>query len=216
MPMSPQQAQFRLRIVLLMALLVLGGGRLWAGESSWYVTARFGASSAETDLGARNTKQIDDEAGAAAVEIGYEVNRYLAVEAGYQNLGSHAGRGVPCLQTDDRCLERLATLGLCAQGFDCTEVLTALDADFSGLSLALVPSWPVNDRFSLQGKVGLISWDGDVTAPVFGTTERFSGEDLLAGLGVEYSFPSGLGILAQHEELDLDVGATSLGIRWRF
>ncbi len=214
--MSPPNRQFRFWTVLSTAFLVLGGGQLWAEESPWYVAARFGESSVDAQLGARFTQQINDEAGTAAVDVGYEINRYLAVEAGYQDLGSHAGFGSPCRQTDDNCPELLATFDLCAEGFACTEVLAALDAEISGFSLALVPSLPLGDRVSLRGKVGMIAWDGDVAAPSFGFRDDFSGEELLTGIGLEYSFPTGLGLLLQHEEMDFDVGATSFGLSWRF
>ena len=146
--MTPQMKSRRVWIVLGTVCLVLAGGRLWASESPWYVAARLGESSAEARFGSRHPKWVDDEASAVAVEVGYEVNRYLAVEAGVHDLGNHQGFGSPCRQTDDACIERLATLGLCAEGFECTEVLTALDAEIEGLSLALVPSWPLGDRVS--------------------------------------------------------------------
>ena len=214
--MSPPNRQFRFRTVLLMIFLVLGGGRLWAEESPWYVAVRLGKSSADAQLGARFPQRIDDQAGGAAVDVGYEVNGYLAVEAGYQDMGSHAGFGSPCRQTDDACPELLATFDLCAEGFACTEVLAALEAEISGFSLALVPSLPLGDRFSVRGKLGLFAWDADLAAARFGFSETFSGEEVLAGVGVEYSFPTGLGLLIQHEEMNLDVGATSLGLSWRF
>lgn len=215
--MNAKSQSYRAWIALALACLVLAGGRLWADESPWYVAARFGEASAEAQFGTRHPKLVDDEASSAAVELGYEINRYLAVEAGYQDLGSQAGWGSPCLQTDDACIERLATLGLCAVGFECTEVLVALDAEISGLSLALVPRLPLGDRLSLRGKVGLMAWDSDVsTRTDFGPDERFSGEDLLLGVGLHYRFPNGLGVLLQHEQLDLDAGSSSLGLSWGF
>jgi hypothetical protein len=85
--MSPQRKLRRGWTVLGAVCLVLAGGQLWADESPWYVAARFGESSTEAQFGSRHPKQIDDEAGAVAVGAGYEVNRYLAVEAGFHDLG---------------------------------------------------------------------------------------------------------------------------------
>ncbi len=80
-----------------------------------------------------------------------------------------------------------------------------------------MPSLPLGDRFALRGKVGLMAWDSDVTGLFFsGQSERFSGEDLLTGVGVEYVWPSGFGLSADYEQLDLDATGTRLGISWRF
>lgn len=214
--MSPTKRLNRCALVPALFAFVLSGGQLWAGESPWYVTARLGEASAEAQFGTRHTKRIDDEAGSFALDLGYEVNSHLAIEVGYHDLSSHAGFGSPCREDILVCIERLASLGLCIEGFECTEVLAAIDADISGLSLALVPSWPLTERIALRGKVGLMAWDADLAAARFGYSERFSGEDLLAGVGLEYSFPGGLGLQIQHEVLDLDAAATSLGLRWQF
>lgn len=208
------------------AALVLCGGQLGASESPWYVAARLGDASVDARLGSRPIWRVDDEATAGAVDVGYTLNRHLAVELGYQDLGSHAGFGSPCPRGEEGCVERLASLGLCVEGFDCTEVLASLAAKVDGVSFALVPIWPIGERFSLRGKAGLIAWDTDVTVERgFVTTsgsrttrngELFSSRDLLAGLGVQYSFPNGLGLLLQHETFDLDARTTSLGVSWRF
>ena len=219
--------QSRRLTVITLAGLVLAGGQAWAGESPWYVAARFGESSVDARLGSRHPKRLDDAANAAVVEVGYAVNRFLAVEFGYHDLGRHAGWGSPCVQTDDACIERLAALELCVEGFDCSEVLVGLEGNVDGFSLALVPIWPLGDRLSLRGKAGLIGWDADVAiapgsffvaagSPFTRRGELFSSEDLLAGLGLHYSFPNGLGLQLQHETFDLDAGTTSFGVSWRF
>lgn len=225
--MTPQAVQSRIVTVIAFVGLVLGGGQARAGDSPWYVTARLGETSVDALLGSGPFKRLDDRATAAAIDVGYAINRHLAVELGYQDLGSHAGFGSPCPQGDDRCIERLATLGLCAEGFDCTRVVADLEGEVDGISLALVPIWPLGERLSLRGKAGVIAWDADVAVTrgqlfvdsasrVTREGELFSSRDLLAGLGLEYSFPNGLGLLLQHETFDLDADTTSLGVSWRF
>lgn len=217
----------RIPTVITFAALVLAGGQLSAGDSPWYAAARLGDSSVDARLGTRHTQLIDDQDSSTAFDVGYTINRYLAVELGYQDLGTHSGFGSPCLQSDDNCPERLASTGLCVEGTECTEVLVTLGARVDGLSIALVPSWPLARGLSLRGKAGLIAWDTDVDfgrpfviRAVAGDTTRtgepFSGRDLLAGLGLRYDFPSGVGVLLQHESFDLDAQTTSLGVAWRF
>lgn len=212
--------------VIAVACVVLCGGQLQADESPWYVAARLGDAAVDARLGAQPTNRIDDQATVGVVEVGYSLNRYLAVELGYQDLGSYAGFASPCPRGEEGCVERLASLGLCVEGFDCTEVRPTLSAEVDGISVALLPIWPISERLSLRGKAGLIAWDTDVTVERgFVTTaasrttpdgELFSSRDLLAGLGLQYNFPRGLGLLLQHETFDLDARTTSLGVSWRF
>jgi hypothetical protein len=198
-------------------VIVLSPGRAGASESPWYVEAAFGQASAEASLGSRHSKWIDDENGAATVALGYRVNRHLAIQAGYHDLGDHYAFGSPCRQTDDECIQRLANLELCVEGTECAQVLLDLDADLSGFSLAAVPSWGVSERVSVRGKVGIMAWDSEVRGPLdFGPIESFTGEDLLLGIGLEYGFSSGLGLLLEYSELDLDVSTTALGVSWNF
>lgn len=225
--MRVRSKQRRIPAVIAFVGLVLAGGQLPADDSPWYVAARFGDADVEARLGSQPVRRIDGEDGAAAVEVGYALNRHLAVEFGYQDLGRHTGTGSPCTPADEVCIQRLASLGLCVEGFSCTEVYPALEADVDGFSLALVPSLPIGKRLSLRGKAGVIAWDTDVVVaggsivPASGSRttrdgELFSSRDLLAGVGVQYSFPSGLGVLLQHETFDLDAETTSLGVSWRF
>ena len=62
-----------------------------------------------------------------------------------------------------------------------------------------------------------MAWDSEVRGPLdFGPIESFTGEDLLLGIGLEYGFSSGLGLLLEYSELDLDVSTTALGVSWNF
>lgn len=198
--------------VVLLAL----GSMAYAGDSPWYVVASVGESDAEARFGSRHPKRIADDQEAVALAVGYAVRPWLSVEGGYHDLGTHRGFGSPCRESDDACIERLAQLNLCIEGFDCTEVSTNLDADVSGLSLAAVPRWPVTEELSVFGTVGVMAWDSEVEAPSFGRIGDFSGEDLLLGVGLRYDLPSGLGLAAQYAELDLDIRWTSFGLAWRF
>jgi opacity protein-like surface antigen len=203
--------------------LVAGGDSLRADESGWQVGLELGRSSLENSFGERHIKRFDDEAGASSVEIGYFFNRYLAVEAGYHDLGSFAGAGSPCPDYVDACIESLAAQpqGLCVEGAPCVEVLAPIEAEVTGWSLAVVPSWPFTERFSAFAKVGAIAWDTDLSSELVVTArgrqfESFSSTDLLAGIGLSYRFGNSLGAVAEYRRLDLDLASTSLGLSWRF
>ena len=186
-----------------------------AGDSSWYAEVKLGQSSLDAEFGERHVKFFNDgSAAAASVEGGYAFNRYLAVQAGYHELGEYQGTGSGCPDNVDACVERLA---LCAEGTECVEVLVPLEATASGLSLSMVPRWPVSDRFSIFGKLGVIDWDVDVSGGFSNERiEGFSDRVLLTGIGVRYDFPTGLSAVLEYQHLDFDSDSTSLGVGWHF
>ncbi len=83
--------------------------------------------------------------------------------------------------------------------------------------MTAIPSWPVNDRLSLFGKVGVLDWDSDVVESFDGRrVDSFSDLELLAGVGLRYALPSGFGASAEYQRVDLGLDSISLGASWRF
>ena len=97
---------------------------------------------------------------------GYQFNRYFAVEGGYVDFGKATasgftvGGGLPAaITTKSKAFEALAVLGV-----------------------------PLNDAFSLYGKLGFFYYDADGvgSGASFGSTSD-SGTELTYGLGAEYN-----------------------------
>ena len=190
---------------LIAAVLVGGGDPLAADEKGWQVDLRLGRSSLESSFGERYSKWFDDQADTSSVEVGYSFNRYLGFQAGYHDLGSFDGTASPCPNRTDPCIA----------------VRVPIEAEVTGWSLAVVPSWPFTERFSAFAKLGALAWDTDLYSDRIVTGrgrmfERSSGTDLLAGIGLGYRFGTRLGAVAEYRRLDLDLASTSLGINWRF
>jgi hypothetical protein len=186
---------------LLLAVAVCFAAPAIAGESRWYVEAKAGQSNLDADLGAPfEGWTLDDEVTSAGIEVGYTIHRYFAVQAGYRDLGSTPALPPPCTfcELDEN-------------------LFIPLDASISALSLAAVPRWPISERLSLYGKLGVFHWDADVDfalddSQVGNTSE----EELLAAVGAHYGWPSGFGVLLEYEVVtDLFDGA-NLGITWHF
>ncbi len=208
--------------VVLMALSVSQPPPILAEPSGWSVDLKYGRGSLDDAFGTRHVKTFDDRAAAVGVEFGYRFNKYLGLQVGYQDFGAFDGLGSPCPDGFDACIERLAdeSFGLCIEGRQCLEVLVPLEAEVSGWSLALAPSWPFTERWSAFGKVGVLEWESDLSArPPFAGIGRFdstSSTDLLTGVGLRYRFAGNLGALVEYQRLDLDLGSTTLGVTWNF
>jgi hypothetical protein len=181
------------------------------------VAAGWGQAEVEARLGSRHPRVVEDDDAVAAVIAGYEVHRYLAVQVSYRDLGSFSGFGAPCAQDVEACIERLAELGLCVEGSECAEVLLGLETKLTSVGLALIPQWRVSDRLSMRGKVGVVAWDSEIHGPAgFGRIESLSGDGLVLGVGVLYELASGLGVLLEYDEVDLDLSSAVVGVSWRF
>lgn len=196
------------RPLLVLAVAAVAAGvalPVRAGDSPWFARAKFGQADVDGSFGKPVFgRRIDDSDGTAAVELGYRFGPHLALQAGYHDLGEYEAMEYPC-QLGQPCPDldevpfRLATVEL------------------TGVSLALVPRLPLGERFSLFGKIGVIDWDADIVADVGGDTiDSFDGQDLLAGVGVGYDLPSGLGFQVEVEGFELDAVALTAGVGWRF
>lgn len=168
--------------------------------SHWYLTGRLGEAHVERDFGPPTRRStVDGDDRAASFEVGYALHRNLGVEAGYHDLGSYVGRPQPCPPTEV-----------------CPLVLVApADAEFDALSLSAVPRLPLTERVSLFGRLGVLDWDGKLEYGGGVPVERHSGRELLTGLGAEYAFPGGFGVVLEYERSDLST-ALGVGARWRF
>ncbi len=159
-------------------------------DGSWFIEA--GVSNASSSLESAEFAVDGDETG-WTLGVGYSLNRLLAVQVAYHDLGSgHAATDCP---PPNVCLvENLDTV------------------DISGYSLAATGSYPVTDAFDVFGRVGLMSWDVD-----FDNFARdASGEDVLFGVGVAYTFADSWRLSLQYEDYGFDVDSASVGISRRF
>lgn len=200
---SPTTTSCQRRLLIATVGALLAAGPLAAGESRWYLEGKLGQASVEADFGPPLFGwTVDATESAAAVEVGYTLHRYLGIQAGYRDLGHYQ-----------------ALPSLCPEGDVCPlaqVIFIPADAEISGVSLSAVPRWPVSERFSLYGKLGVLAWDADLSQVLPGDPdESFSGHDLLAGIGAQYTLPKGFGLLLEYERSDI-LDGVSLGASWRF
>lgn len=189
------------RKVLVASALVLSG-LLAATQAS--AQAFVGGSLGQTDIdeeiatGLITSGSVDGKDTGFKVFGGYMFNRNFGIEGAYVDLGevSYSGDffGSP---------------------------VTGGKIEVTGFNIAALGSYPVNEQFSLFGKIGLLVWEAEASDTTGGVpfSAKTDGTDISFGLGVSYNFTRSLGVRAEWERFkldDADADLLSIGIIWRF
>jgi len=134
----------------------------------------------------------DDDDDSWRIFGGYQFNKYFAVELGYAGLGEGAGSFVVTGVGS-------GTARLEAKAWD----------------LVVVGILPINERFSIFGKLGFARWDVDASAtvaiPGFGTgagSVSEDGTDLTQGVGAQFNFTKNVGARVEWQRYN-SVGAAN-------
>ena len=189
-----------------------------AQDAGWYGGLNYGQSKAKIDdpriisglLGSGFfTTSIKDDNRDTGFKIfgGYQMNRNLALEAGYFDLGK---------------------FGFTAN----TTPLGSLTGDIKikGVNLDLVGIVPFSEKFSAFGRVGVTraeakdTFTGTGLVRVLNPNPRKSDTNAKVGLGLQYAFTESLGMRAEVERYRIndavgnkgDIDLVSLGLVYRF
>ncbi|NDP40040.1 MAG: OmpA family protein [Rhodoferax sp.] len=203
----------------LIALAVLASSFALADDSGWYAGANAGQSSAKID-DARITSGLlgsgfsgatitdDDRSTGYKIFGGYQYNKYLAVEAGYFDLGNF--------------------------GFNATTVPAggALSGNIKlkGFNMDLVGTLPITEKFSVLGRIGANyadatdSFVGTGSVNVLDPNPSKRDTNLKVGVGLQYAFTPALAMRAEVERYRIndavgnkgDIDLVSLGLIYRF
>jgi OmpA-OmpF porin, OOP family len=165
---------------------------------SWYVGADLGRSSytlklpGEYNLSSLNTtnSSYSEKRNSTGVDafVGYRINTYVAVEAGYVDLGKYT------LKINDLNSSDYATG----------------TAKVSGVSLSALWQLPVNEQWTVFARTGLMKANGKVDVDANFTTETYSqnvsGVVPIIGLGIAYAINNQWQVRAQYQ----DIGSASI------
>lgn len=202
----------------LIALAVLASSFAIADDSGWYAGANVGQSSAKIDdaritIGlvggpiAGATITDDDRSTGYKIFGGYQYNKYLAVEAGYFDLGNF--------------------------GFNATTVPAGTlngRIKLKGLNMDLVGTLPITEKFSVLGRIGVNyadasdSFAGTGAVNVLDPNPSKRDTNLKVGVGLQYAFTPALAMRAEVERYRIndavgnkgDIDLVSLGLIYRF
>ena len=198
-----------IKVVGFSALIAASGAMADAG---WYVglsvgEADFDVSKSDIDDGSVITgASLDDTDTSINVYVGYQLNSYFSVEGGYIDFGEFSITGV----SDGA-----------GSFWDAGPVKYEGEAD--ALTLGVRGSYPINDRFSVHGKLGLARWDAEASAmDGSGTYNLYDddGTDPYYGAGASYNLGQiSLNIdYIQYKDIgdETDTDVISAGISYRF
>ncbi|BAJ01929.1 Ig-like domain-containing protein [Shewanella violacea] len=202
---------------------------------TWYIGGQFGIATTQVsssgldalyDLAGvdASSTQVDDSGASFSVFVGYQLNSYFSLEAGYMDLGERS------VWFSGKTTDIEAYYDLAEHVYPETA---------SGLSLSVLTTYPINEQFSITAKLGYFVWQMDaVTFELSGgladnlanqisvqqpDLEIWRGHDSRSGhsiwLGAELSYQvdqkTQVYIGYQHIPLDRDeVGIVSLGVRY--
>lgn len=174
----------------------------WSQEGRRYVGVSFGQAE-HLDGCARASVPCNNKVNSWKLFAGYQFNRYFAADLAYTDLGELSGSGP-------------------VRGADVT-----LNTEVTAWDLVGVGSWPVIDRFSLYGKLGLYRAETEVRrtesrivfAGVFGqfpvtqttsTSANKKNTDATFGIGARYDITRNFALRAQWQRYQ-DVGGSEVG-----
>lgn len=199
-----------MRIKAMLALSVLSLAAASASAGDWYGVASIGRSSIDEGakgdidseliaLGATGlSSSLDDSNTGYKLQLGYQFNENWALEGGYVDLGKFK--------------------------YNSASSLGALNADVkaTGWNIDAVGTLPINEQFSVFGKIGLIRAKFEATATGPGGSASASETESKStwGIGGTYNFSKTVGVRAEWERFNMgdnsDVDLLSVGLAFKF
>jgi OOP family OmpA-OmpF porin len=174
------------------------------GASQVSAQAYLGGSIGQSDIDEQITTglitagSVDGKDSAFKIFGGYMFSRHFGIEGAYVDLGEVSYSG----------------------NFSGTPV-TGGRVEVTGVNISALGALPVNEQFSIFGKVGLFLWNAEANDTTGGAafSAKEDGTDLSFGVGAGYNFTRSLGIRVEwevFETADADATLLSIGLLWRF
>jgi OOP family OmpA-OmpF porin len=166
----------------MLAASIVFSGSVYAGA---YAGAGAGRSDVDADAGFSSFSDTDT---GWKIFGGYAFNKYFAVEGAWVDLGDFS----------DTVPDPLFFIP------------TKMNLELDGFAVSGVGSYPVNEAFTIFGKLGIWSWESDVSIPVLGLSADDDGTDVMFGAGGSYSFTKAIAVRAEWERFTADSDDTDL------
>lgn len=136
---------------------------------------------------------IDDDDNAFKLFGGIRINKFFALEAAYVDLGELEGDAVVGGPSNELEVE--------------------------GVGIGVTGSYPLTEKFSVQGKVGVYFWDLDVNGTIADRFNDDSDNDNFYGAGVSYRLNKKVSLIGEWERYeieDFDIDLFSASVSYSF
>ena len=170
-----------------------------AAGGLFYLIGKLGSTSLSEQFGDSFSQAVDGDDNSFGLGAGVHLGQYFALQVEYHDYGSVPGLGSPCSDAADVCIE----------------ILVPVAAESRALSVAVLPQFPLTDRFTVYGKAGIVAWESEVT-DVFGDVGRvideYREEDLIYGLGLRLLLPGPFDFFTEYERTGDAIDTLAVGI----
>lgn len=201
--------------LLIIALMTgMGLTSVHAADTGFYIGGSFGQSKVSdfsssdinselASIGITATSTTDDKDTGWKAFAGYRIMKYLAVEGAYANLG----------EVSANIISTAPVAGT-----------ANVQVENEAWTISALGILPLNDKFSLFGRLGLNVWNIDASASGTGSggatySDSDDGTGVVYGLGAAYNLTPNLSLRAEWERYDFDgsdLDFVSAGLGWSF
>lgn len=202
------------QLLILLMTTGLGMTTVQAADTGFYIGGSFGQSKvsdfSSSDLnsilaseGITATSTTDDKDTGWKAFAGYRIMKYLAVEGAYANLG----------EVSANIISTAPVAGT-----------ANVQVESEAWTISALGILPLNDKFSLFGRLGLNVWNIDASASGTGSggatySDSDDGTGVVYGLGAAFHLTPNLNLRAEWERYDFDgddLDFMSVGLGWSF
>jgi len=183
-----------------------------------YITADIGYSKLDMDFD--SSVDVDDTGTAYSFGIGYSFNDYIAIEAGWLDVGqasaSSSGTSSGTLYGKSYTITGAATVEYEADGFYLGPIVSVPFDKFKAYAKAGVYFWEMDASLYATGT---LIYDGIAYAANVKADASESGEDLYFGLGASYDFTDQVAVRTdwtRYKVSDHDIDIFAVGIVIKF
>lgn len=188
------------------------------GDAGVYFSGLYGLSN--------SSEPAFEDDKALRLGVGFELNKTLAVEVNYVDLGAYALKDGAALDGLAATIEQDVQETFPEARVDSV----ALDAITTGLELSLTGEYPLGGGFNVYGRAGLFHWnktlevdvvvvEGDSRGRLRMGESGDNGIDIVYGLGIAYRATQALSLnieWSNYTAADADNQIAGVGARWYF